>query len=49
MNRTSGIKSGGLRNVAIRGYFAVDLEIIWVTIKEQLSELKEIVSRMKEN
>jgi uncharacterized protein with HEPN domain len=32
----------GLRNVVIHGYFVVDLEIIWVIIREQLPDLKEV-------
>jgi len=38
----------GLRNVVIHGYFVVDLEIIWVIIKEQLPELKEVLLKMME-
>ena len=38
----------GLRNVVIHGYFVVDLDIIWVIIKEQLPELKDVLIRMLE-
>ncbi len=38
----------GLRNVVIHGYFAVDLEIVWVIVKEQLPELKEVLLKMME-
>lgn len=38
----------GLRNVVIHGYFVVDLDIIWVIIKEQLPELKDVLLRMLE-
>ncbi|MBO8182727.1 MAG: DUF86 domain-containing protein [Archaeoglobus sp.] len=38
----------GLRNVVIHGYFAVDLEIVWVIIKEQLPELKKVLLKMME-
>lgn len=30
----------GMRNIIAHGYFGVDLEIIWKTIKEKLPELK---------
>ncbi|WP_290623844.1 MULTISPECIES: HepT-like ribonuclease domain-containing protein [unclassified Archaeoglobus] len=36
----------GLRNVVIHGYFVVDLEIIWVIIREQLPELKNVLRKM---
>jgi len=36
----------GLRNVVIHGYFVVDLEIIWVIIREQLPELKDVLRKM---
>jgi len=36
----------GLRNVVIHGYFAVDLEVVWVIIREQLLSLKEVLVRM---
>ncbi|MBC7110241.1 MAG: DUF86 domain-containing protein [Archaeoglobi archaeon] len=38
----------GLRNVVIHGYFVVDLDIIWVIVKQQLPELKEVLLRMVE-
>jgi uncharacterized protein with HEPN domain len=38
----------GLRNVVIHGYFVVDLDIIWVIIKEQLPEFKEALLKMME-
>ena len=38
----------GLRNIVIHGYFVVDLDIIWVIIKEQLPELKDVLFRMFE-
>lgn len=38
----------GLRNVVIHGYFVVDLDIIWVIIKEQLPDLKDVLLRMLE-
>ncbi|MHC1629968.1 MAG: HepT-like ribonuclease domain-containing protein [Methanoculleaceae archaeon] len=38
----------GLRNVVIHGYFAVDLEVVWVIVKKQLPELKEVLLKMKE-
>lgn len=36
----------GLRNVVIHSYFAVDLEVIWVIVKKQLPQLKEILLKM---
>ncbi len=36
----------GLRNVVIHSYFAVDLEVIWVIVKKQLPELKEVLLKM---
>ncbi|AGK60039.1 hypothetical protein Asulf_00003 [Archaeoglobus sulfaticallidus PM70-1] len=38
----------GLRNVVIHGYFAVDLEVVWVIVKRQLPELKEVLLKMME-
>ncbi|MBC7334423.1 MAG: DUF86 domain-containing protein [Actinobacteria bacterium] len=38
----------GLRNVVIHGYFVVDLDIIWVIVKQQLPELKEVLLSMFE-
>jgi len=38
----------GLRNIVIHGYFVVDLDVIWVIIKEQLPELKDVLFRMLE-
>jgi len=38
----------GLRNVVIHGYFVVDLEIVWVIVKKQLPELKEVLLKMME-
>ncbi|MBO8180691.1 MAG: DUF86 domain-containing protein [Archaeoglobus sp.] len=39
----------GLRNIVVHGYFVVDLDIIWVIIKEQLPELKDVLFRMLED
>jgi len=38
----------GLRNVVIHGYFVVDLDIVWVIIREQLPELRDVLFRMLE-
>lgn len=36
----------GFRNIAIHGYFAVDLEIVWTVAKDRLQELKPQIKRM---
>jgi len=36
----------GFRNIVIHGYFDVDLEIVWVIVKERLPELKPQIKRM---
>jgi uncharacterized protein with HEPN domain len=36
----------GMRNVLAHGYFRVDLEIVWRTIREDLPELKTQVERV---
>ena len=38
----------GMRDVIIHGYFKVDLETIWKVIDEDLPELKEKISKIKE-
>lgn len=38
---------GGMRDKLIHGYFGVDLEIVWKTIKEDLPELKEQILKIK--
>lgn len=37
----------GLRNVIVHGYFAVDPEIIWKIVREQLPELKEKIEAIR--
>lgn len=37
----------GLRNVIVHGYFAVDFEIIWKIIKDQLPELKRKIETIR--
>jgi uncharacterized protein with HEPN domain len=36
-----------MRNVVIHAYFAVDLEIVWKTVKEDLPRLKEQVDHLQ--
>ena len=36
----------GLRNIVVHAYFAVDLEIIWTIIQENLPMLKQALQRM---
>ncbi len=36
----------GFRNIVIHEYFDVDLEIVWVIVKERLPELKPQIKRM---
>jgi len=36
----------GSRNVMIHSYFAVDLEVVWVIVKRQLPELKDVLLKM---
>ena len=33
----------GLRNVVVHEYFAIDLDVVWVIIKQNLPQLKEAV------
>ena len=35
-----------MRNIVIHGYFGVDLEVIWKTIREDLPLLRDAVARM---
>lgn len=37
----------GARNKAIHEYFGIDLNILWETIKEDISQLKEQIERIK--
>ena len=36
----------GMRDVLIHGYFGVDLELTWKTVKEDLPKLKNKLSEM---
>ena len=37
----------GMRNIIVHGYFTVDPEIIWSTIKNRLPELQEQIKDIK--
>ena len=37
----------GLRNIAIHGYFKIDLAIIWKIITKNIPETKEVVLKIK--
>lgn len=36
----------GMRNMLIHDYFAVDLDILWLTIREDLPDLKRQIERI---
>jgi uncharacterized protein with HEPN domain len=36
----------GLRNIVVHEYFAVDLEIVWTIIRENLPALKDTLQKM---
>ena len=38
----------GMRNIVIHGYFGVDLEVIWKTVREDLPPLRAALARMLE-
>jgi uncharacterized protein with HEPN domain len=38
----------GMRDIVIHGYFGVDLEVIWKTVREDLPPLREAAGRMLE-
>lgn len=37
----------GMRNQLIHGYFSVDLEIVWNTVKQDLPAFKEILEKIR--
>ena len=39
----------GLRNIAIHGYFNVDLNLIWTIITKNIPEAKQIISKMQKD
>ena len=39
----------GMRDIVIHGYFGVDLEVIWKTVREDLPPLREAAGRMLED
>jgi uncharacterized protein with HEPN domain len=39
----------GFRNIVIRAYFAVDVEIVWTIATQRLSELKTLLTKMLED
>jgi uncharacterized protein with HEPN domain len=39
----------GFRNIVIRAYFAVDVEIVWTIATQRLSELKAVLTEMLED
>lgn len=39
----------GVRNIVIHRYFGVDIETLWIIIKEQIPRLKEQVSAITRN
>jgi uncharacterized protein with HEPN domain len=36
----------GMRNIIVHGYFAIDSEIIWITVKEKVPELMKMIDRI---
>jgi uncharacterized protein with HEPN domain len=38
-----------MRNKLIHEYFGVDIEIVWIVIKEELPTLKSAIQKLKEN
>ncbi|MGH7800095.1 MAG: HepT-like ribonuclease domain-containing protein [Thermodesulfobacteriota bacterium] len=36
----------GFRNIAIHKYFEVDLETLWIVIKERLPEIKPVIQQI---
>ena len=36
----------GMRNIIVHGYFLVDLEVVWKTVKESLPPLHQAVTRI---
>ncbi|MDD5650500.1 MAG: DUF86 domain-containing protein [Candidatus Nanoarchaeia archaeon] len=39
----------GLRDVIIHQYFDIDLDVIWVTIKEEIPKLEKQIKKIKED
>ena len=39
----------GMRNIIAHGYFRIDPDIVWVTIKERLPELADQIDRIEFN
>lgn len=42
-------KMAGMRDRIVHEYFGVDLEIIWETIKEDLSQIKPLIKKILES
>lgn len=38
----------GMRNILVHEYFGVDLDLVWKTVKEDLTVLKRIIKEAKE-
>lgn len=42
-------KIAGTRDIIIHGYFKVDIETVWKTIKEDIPDVKEKIQRIKKD